>query len=1055
VATFSTFVDSIVRDGNDGKQFERFVKWFLIHDPVWSTQVSKVWLWKDYPDRWHDDDQGIDLVVLDKSETTWAVQAKCYAPEYAIPRKDVDSFLTESNRKQINRRLLIASTDLLGRNTRRVIEGQEKPVTVFLRSDFERARLSYPTSYKDLRSVKKVVKPSPYPYQKDAISSVIKGLKNTDRGQLIMASGTGKTLVSLWINERIKAKNTLVLVPSLALLSQVVQEWTSVANKSFKVLCVCSDKSVGERRESDQFVASADELPFPVHSDKKIISKFLWDDQDRVLFATYQSTPILVDIFRSRKTPSFDLVIADEAHRCAGIGGSDSPFSNILYTKCIRADKRLFTTATPRTYSTLVTKAAESRGVEIVGMDDETLFGKPLYTLSFGEAISSNPPLLTDYRVLIVGVESSMIKNLISKREFLHLQEAGITTDAETLATQVAVIKAVVSNKLRRVISFHNRISRARKFSESLEVVSDIVGKHIKHSQNLSSDYVSGKMSTSDRNRKLADLKNADKVRPKVLANARCLQEGVDIPTLDGIVFVDPRNSPIDITQAVGRAIRLDKDKKIGLVVIPIFVEAGEDASEVADKSSFKKVWGVLNGLKSHDDVLATELNELRVRLGNRQRGSTSRLSFSKIAFDMPEGFQKQFIEELKIILVESTTASWYFWFGLLQTYVDEHGHTLVPITYETPEGYKLGQWVGSQRSLEGVISEERRQQLDTLGFVWDVLSYQWNVGFGYLRAYIDEHGDSLVPIRYKTLDGYMLGGWIQSQRKSKDSLSKEQQKNLDGLGFIWDPFEDQWNVGFEYLQAYVEEHGDALVPATYKTPDGYGLGSWVRSQRYYSPEKNQEHRRKLDTLGFVWDTYQDQWDQGFQYLQAYVEQHGDTLIPNSYMAPDGYSLGQWARIQREDRNVLDQERRKKLDALGFVWEVLTHQWNVGFEYLQAYVEEHGDALVPTTYKTPDGYGLGSWVSNKRSTKDQISKERLEQLDTLGFVWDVLSYQWNVGFGYLRAYIDEHGDSLVPKRYKTLDGYMLGGWIQRQKKSKDSLSKERRRKLEALGVVLR
>jgi predicted helicase len=222
MASFSQLLSSFKADPDKrGKQFERFVKWFLTADPEWSTQVSQVWLWDEYPNRWGRD-CGIDLVFKHKNGQTWAVQAKCYSPTYEITKSDVDKFLSETNRKGIDHRLVIATTDRIGANAKQVIEAQEKPVVKYIRIHFDNAAVDYPDHIDSLARGKRKAPHDPHKYQLDAIEDVVSGFETAERGQLIMACGTGKTLVSLWVKERLDAKRTLVLVPSLGLLSQIL-----------------------------------------------------------------------------------------------------------------------------------------------------------------------------------------------------------------------------------------------------------------------------------------------------------------------------------------------------------------------------------------------------------------------------------------------------------------------------------------------------------------------------------------------------------------------------------------------------------------------------------------------------------------------------------------------------------------------------------------------------------------------------------------------------------------------------------------------------------------
>jgi predicted helicase len=305
MASFSDFLSTFDPDsGKRGKQFEHFVKWFLRNDPEWATQVDEVWLWNDYPGQWGRD-CGIDLVFKDKSEKTWAVQAKCYSPNYEITKSDVDKFLSESNRREINHRLLIATTDRIGPNARQVLDGQEKSVVRYHLTHFESAAVDYPDSIERLSVGKHKPPPEPRVYQGEAIENVISGFRTADRGQLVMACGTGKTFICLWVKEGLKAKRTLVLVPSLGLLSQILNDWTFAAREQFDALCVCSDQTVN-RREEDEAVSLVSDLPFPVSNDVTEIAHFLRRDRDQVIFSTYQSSPLIAQALKNNGVPHFD-----------------------------------------------------------------------------------------------------------------------------------------------------------------------------------------------------------------------------------------------------------------------------------------------------------------------------------------------------------------------------------------------------------------------------------------------------------------------------------------------------------------------------------------------------------------------------------------------------------------------------------------------------------------------------------------------------------------------------------------------------------------------------
>lgn len=475
-----------------GKQFEKITQWFLQNEPEWQAKIEKVWLWADYPDKWGVD-RGIDLVCQFKDGTLWAVQAKCYHADYALKKADIDSFLSESNRQQISGRILIATTNQLGSGAAQVIKAQEKPTVCILLSHLEQASVAFPADLNTLNPVPQRTKPTPRPHQTEAINHVVQSLATQDKGQLIMCCGTGKTYTALWIKEALNAHTTLVLLPSLGLLSQTLKEWCFAKHSAFNYLCVCSDATVS--KQDDEAIAHTIELGLPVTTDENAIAQFLQSAGNKVIFSTYQSSPQIANAQQNPNIPAFDIVFADEAHRCAGNASND--FACVLDDTKIRARKKLFLTATPRIFSTAVKKTAEDRGVDIACMDDEHLFGQVLHRLNFSEAIARD--LLTDYKVIIVGVDDPMIKAWIDQRELLKT-DTNITADAQTFAAYVGLMKVMRDYDLKRVISFHGRVQRAQDFASQYLKVLDWATPEHKPAGVIKADYVSGNMNANQRN---------------------------------------------------------------------------------------------------------------------------------------------------------------------------------------------------------------------------------------------------------------------------------------------------------------------------------------------------------------------------------------------------------------------------------------------------------------------------------------------------------------------------------------------------------------------------
>jgi superfamily II DNA or RNA helicase len=893
----------------------------------------------------------------------------------------------------------------------------------------------------------------PHDYQREAINKVIKGFASADRGQLIMACGTGKTLTALFIREKLAAERTLILVPSLSLLKQTLNVWRANCTAEFVSLPVCSDVTVA--RDDDVALEHTSDLGVPVTTDPSEIAAFLRRRSGpQVVFATYQSSPQIAKAFALGRVPGFDLVVADEAHRCAGRVSSD--FATVLDSVEIKAKRRLFMTATPRYFTGRVLKAAQDADYEIASMDDKAKFGTVFHKLSFGEAIKRD--LLTDYQVAIIGVDNATYREWAERGAFVTVDGLAVT-DATTLAGQIGLLKAMQKYDLHRVITFHSRVKRAQEFAKSMPDVLAWMPARERPKGDLWFRYASGEMPAGDRYVLLQHLGHLDDGNRGLLANARCLAEGVDVPTLDGVAFVDPRRAEVDIVQAVGRAIRKSEDKTVGTIVVPVFIETDADPEVALDSSVFKPVWDVLKALRAHDEELGEELDELRRQLG--RRGQRPRLP-SKIHLDLPTRVGIDFVRAFNVRIVEQTTVRWEFWFGLLEQYVEHYGDARVPKAYSAG-GYPLGSWISTQRSWHsrGTLATERARRLQELpGWTWDPRMSQWEEGFSHLVHYVDHCGDAQVPVSH-TVDGYRLGAWVTTQRDHHDKgiLEADREHRLQQLpGWSWEPFADQWEEGFSQLVRYLKDHGDARVPQSY-TVEGYRLGAWVNTQRNKQAKGSVDadrQRRLAELPGWAWDSRAAKWEEGFSRLAQYVEHHGDTRVPQSYTV-DGYKLGTWINTQRISYTdgTLDAGRQGRLQELpGWTWDSRADAWEEGFAQLLCYVQKHGHARVLRS-DTLDGFKLGEWVKIQRGkrAKGILRADRERRLQDLpGWTWDPFADQWEEGFSRLRDYIHSSGNARVPKSY-TVDGYPLARWIvkQRAKYADGTLETDRQRRLQDLS----
>lgn len=1020
-------LSSLSRDANRrGLEFEELCRWYLLSDPVYRSQLSGVWLWKEWPDRWGDDEAGIDLVAETNEGKLWAIQAKAYDPSYSVKKADVDSFLSESARPEFSYRLLMASTNKLARHAERVMKAQEKPVGQLLLHDLERAEVTWPASVSDLRP--SMLKPKePRPHQRAAIDAIVASCADADRGQVIMACGTGKTLVALWSAEALKAERTLVLVPSLSLLRQTIQEWAVNSSREFEFLPVCSDDTV---RNLDQVVASVAELGFPATGDPQAVREFLTRPGPRVIFSTYQSSPVVASALESTAF-DFDLAIADEAHRCAGPAASD--FATILNNELIPVKKRIFMTATPRYFTGKVLRAGASADYEIVSMDDEDHFGRVFHRLTFADAIERD--LLSDYRVLVIGVDDDMY--LDYAKEGLFVTRDGVeVTDARSLATQIGLARAIRKYDLRRVITFHSRVKAARDLAESLPEVVDWLPPEARPSGRLWAEHVSGEMNAGMRETRLGRLREIEADARGVLSNARCLSEGVDVPALDGVAFVDPKKSAVDIAQAVGRALRKSEEKELGTIVIPVFIQTGDDTEIALDSSAFRPVWDVVRALREHDSELAEALDNLRRGLGGQQSAPPELPS--KLVVDLPRSVGMDFARAFDVRLVELCTANFEHWFGLLTRYVAREGDARVP-QHHVESGLRLGTWVSSQRTeyRSGHMESEHIRRLEALpGWAWNTHQAAWEAGFAALAAYVAREGHARVTKSHAESQ-HRLGIWVVRQRIRYRSgeLGAEEIGRFEVLpGWTWDPEQDDWDAGFAALAAFVGREGNSRVRNRH-VESGLRLGVWIGTQRYLFKKKKLRPERieQLEAVpGWTWDRPEAAWKEGYEALRAYVRREGDSAVPQRHREGE-YRLGVWLNGQRRLYKLgeLPAERIARLDAVpGWTWDPYKTAWELSYAALLTYVEREGDARVPQNF-VESGLKLGAWISNQRNDygMKKIEPERIARLEAVpGWAWNKYKADWDLGFRALETYVEREGDARVPGLHEE-SGIRLGTWV--------------------------
>ena len=635
-------------EAEKGRLFERLMKAYFTQDPLYRDRFSHVWLWSEWVASRADfsgGDTGIDLVAAERDGGICAIQCKCYAAGTRISKAQLDSFISASAREPFTTRLIVDTGNEWGANARKTIAPLQPACTVLRFGDLTERPFDWPDLTRQEPEAL-AYRAAPFhlrPHQQAAFDDVVRHFNEHARGKLIMACGTGKTFTALRIAEAVAdiGGRTLYLVPSISLFQQSMREWATQRAIPHRYVGICSDTRAGRNDED----ASLEELEIPVTTDPAAISQALRTvppDGMTVVFCTYQS----LDLVRQAQddgAPPFDLILCDEAHRTTGIerpGDKTSPFVLVHDAERIRAAKRLHMTATPRLYTDSAKAKAASHSVDVFSMDDEATYGPEFHRLPFSRAVEQN--LLSDYKVVVLAMSEQHVDAVLQA----HLASADSEINLTDAAKIVGCWRALQNpenkppgngspRRLRRAIAFTNTIASSKRLEAHWDsIVAQAVALLPETEQpgafRCETRHVDGQHHALDRKARIEWLKGSSEDACRILSNARCLSEGIDVPALDAVLFMSPRSSQVDIVQAVGRVMRKAEGKDYGYIVLPVAVPAGVDPSlALDDNERFAAVWGVLRALRSHDDRLDAEINQIDLN-----HNPTDRIIFGSDGFD-------------------------------------------------------------------------------------------------------------------------------------------------------------------------------------------------------------------------------------------------------------------------------------------------------------------------------------------------------------------------------------------------------------------------------------
>ncbi|WP_169514763.1 DEAD/DEAH box helicase [Actinomadura atramentaria] len=804
-------------------------------------------------------------------------------------------------------------------------------------------------------------------HQPAAVRAITDELGGGGRALLWSACGTGKSRIAATAaRDLVPGGRVLVLVPTLDLASQMVAAFRGVGGAG-RLVVVCSDTEI----------LSADglELPGTVTTRPDVLAAATGGAGRITVVCTYHSLPVLVAAHARHGLPGWELVVADEAHRTAGRAGQ--AWSVVHDDVAVPAARRLYMTATPR-----IAGDADER----VSMDDEKVFGRVVFRLSTGEAIRRG--LLADFRLLCPIVDWDMLNRLgVDPRDALQSLRVGRTALApQVLAQQVAVLRAAAEHDIRALLTFHNRNAAARGWAQALPQTWELLPPG-ERPATIAAWHVHGDQDSGVRRAVLDGLRGGSGEGLRVVSNARVLSEGVDIPSVDGVAFVDARSSVVDIIQIIGRALRTGgRDDKIAKIIVPVLVGPDESPEAVLDGSRFKQLWRVLLALRACDDRVEAALDAERQRLGRAEVDGADATDTSLVpdwltvtGRRVPDGFA----QAIWVRAVRTTTPSWMEFYGAARAYLDQHGHLEIPSSYRTASGLTLGRWLHLQHKDFDELNQERKHLLRALGPWESETDRRWRKGCQAARAWAEHSPAGLHKIPRDWTHGEVrLHTWIVDQRKAltRGQLDRERKERLNEVDPTW--FLTVGQILLRAARAFAAEHGHLLPDRDYVAPDGYPLGEALHAKRARSTAEGatSDVAAALTRIGMVWNIKDAALLRGVIAARHHYRAHRTLAVPPGHLCTpdtcgDDYPLG--AYLAKRKQSVRDKAASAtriaaKLDAISTSWRPVsaTARRARNLELAAAYANKHGHLPRPRGSRLPsprpEGEDFRQWLSAER-----------------------------------------------------------------------------------------
>jgi superfamily II DNA or RNA helicase len=1009
------------KDTRAGKIFEVFTKLYFLISPIEKDNFKNVWLFEETPLEVRNklnlgnQDYGVDLVLQDIEDQYFVVQCKY--------KNDESSKLNWSADKIANLFAFCPNANgyIVFSNAvdlDNVSKTRHDNFTFYGVANLNEIEKETFNSIYSLLTQNQLIERKlydPLPHQEIAINECTQWFKEGEesRGQLILPCGSGKTFTALWIKEKLQSKNTLVLVPSLALLRQIKNEWSKQRKDIYQYLCVCSETDI-DKDTIDTLVTHTYEIDTRVTTDSEHVKSFLLKPiEGKVIFSTYHSLQVIADAIKEIDF-EFDFTFCDEAHKTAGVG--NNKFSLVHNNNRIPSKYRLYATATPRIVKESLKKKLGDDLKYAYDMNDPDTFGYEFHRMTFKDAIEEG--ILVDYKIVAIGVNSDELKEYIEQRRFV---DKNISIDE--LANNYALEHVMKKYNANHGLTFHSRVKLAQEFAYRH-------GQLFPYTKTFS---VSGEQPTSYRNLVLEDFKNSEKA---IVSNARCLTEGVDVPTIDLVYFCDPKNSKVDIVQAVGRALRKKEGKKLGLIVVPIYHSKKDEVENSISSGSFKNLLQVIRSLCDQDERLQDEINFIAFGKGKRKSNKIDIISSSFLEEQdkiILEGFEEKLRNSLFDQIIEKSSNNWDLWFLNLKNYLKSNNQE-----YPSKKDDKdLYNWIANQRNRKknGTLKNEELRKLHSINFVWGIVEWKWER----MLSQFQEYSNNNVFPPCQGIDDNEFVTWYKYQTKSireNKFLSKEQKRRFLSIdkNFEGPSSRKKWFEPYNQLVKFRVENQTSWPQYDRDNPKSLEseLNVFCQSIRKRFREGVLENYwfEKMLAIGFNFEGRTDHWTDYWKTIKDLLESKKSVSV--NEIGENAYS---WVirHKKKYDNGELNEYESKKIEELNLDQFFVT--WEQTFDKVKDWIVANGKLPTKTTQKD-----FLSWLGSQRSVymNKRLSDEQIQALQSIGYDLDAKGKEkerdrWIEMFENVKSFKSEN-DSWPKFGAEGLEGKMYN-WCQAQRQA--------------------